>query len=201
MVTVDPLADSAFLSTSDGSGCWTWAGVRLSAEGRIEATQRFADLSWDERRKRLTEQETAWLAAQWHAPAPGNRFEVRFVAGASAAKVQAASSSVCSPRRSIRRRRLAGEQLAARSRPERRAATTCARPADRLRGGIAYLARVSQPGERLHRGAQAPVRPADRPRWDGAAPTRCVAGRVLRLGSRVGRVVAELRFAARSPRC
>ena len=70
MVTVDPLADSAFLSTSDGSGCWTWAGVRLSAEGRIEATQRFADLSWDERRKRLTEQETAWLAAQWHAPRP-----------------------------------------------------------------------------------------------------------------------------------
>ena len=90
MVTVDPWADSAFLSTSDGSGCWTWAGVRLSAEGRIEATQRFADLSWDERRKRLTEQETAWLAAQWYAPAPGNRFEVRFATGASAAKVQAA---------------------------------------------------------------------------------------------------------------
>ena len=43
MVTVDPWADSAFLSTSDGSGCWTWAGVRLSAEGRIEATQRFAE--------------------------------------------------------------------------------------------------------------------------------------------------------------
>jgi hypothetical protein len=88
--TADPSAGGAFLSTSDGSGCWTWAGVRLSAEGRIDATQRYADLSWDERRKRLTEQEMAWLAAQWDAAAPRSRFEVRFATGASAAKVRAA---------------------------------------------------------------------------------------------------------------
>lgn len=89
-VDPDPLAGGAFLSTNDGAGCWTWAGVRLSAEGRIDATQRYADLSWDERRKRLTEQESAWLAAQWDTPAPGHRFEVRFATGATAEKVQAA---------------------------------------------------------------------------------------------------------------
>jgi hypothetical protein len=88
--TADPLAESAFLSASDASGCWTWAGVRLHAEGMIDATQRYADLSWAERRKRLTERETAWLAAQWDAPALGSRFEVRFITGASAQKVQAA---------------------------------------------------------------------------------------------------------------
>ena len=49
---VDPLAESAFLSTNDGSGCWIWAGARLFAEGRQDATQRYSDLSWDERRKR-----------------------------------------------------------------------------------------------------------------------------------------------------
>ncbi|MGD0702238.1 MAG: hypothetical protein ABSA02_20435 [Trebonia sp.] len=86
----DPLADAAFLSTSDGSGAWAWAGVQLSADGGIEATQRFADLSWPERRKRLTQEETAWLAAQWDAPVPGSRFEVRFATGTKAAKVQAA---------------------------------------------------------------------------------------------------------------
>jgi hypothetical protein len=87
---VDPPADPAFLTTVDGSGCWTWAGARLSAEGRIDATQRYADLSWDERRKRLSEQEAAWLAAQWDTPVPGSRFEVRFATGAKPGKVQAA---------------------------------------------------------------------------------------------------------------
>jgi hypothetical protein len=89
--TAVPSAGGAFLSTNDASGCWTWAGVRLSAEGRIDATQRYVDLSWDERRKRLAEQETAWLAAQWAAaPVPGSRFELRFATGARAKKVQAA---------------------------------------------------------------------------------------------------------------
>jgi hypothetical protein len=111
VVSVDPLADSAFLSTNDASGCWMWAGVRLSAEGRIEATQRFADLSWDERRKRLTEQEMAWLAAQWYAPAPGNRFEVRFTTGASAAKVQSAFFVRVLAATPGEARRLAGERL------------------------------------------------------------------------------------------
>jgi hypothetical protein len=88
--TEDPFSDGAFLTTNDRSGCWTWAGVRLFAEGRIHATQRFQDLSWDERRKRLAEQEKAWLAAQWDTPVPGSRFEVRFATGATAEKVQAA---------------------------------------------------------------------------------------------------------------
>jgi hypothetical protein len=87
--TAAPFPDDAFLSTNDRSGCWTWAGVRLSAEGRIEATQRFADLSWDERRKRLIEQDMAWLASQWDTPVPGSRFEVRFATDAKAKKVQA----------------------------------------------------------------------------------------------------------------
>jgi hypothetical protein len=87
--TADPLAEGAFLTAIDGSGCWTWAGVQLSADGSIKATQRFADLSWDERRKRLAQEETAWLAAQWD-PADGSRFEVRFATGARPAKVQAA---------------------------------------------------------------------------------------------------------------
>lgn len=86
----DPSADAAFLSTSNGSGCWSWAGVSLSAGGRIDATQRYADLTWDERHKRVIEQETAWLAAQWDAPVPGSRFELRFAAGAKPGKVQAA---------------------------------------------------------------------------------------------------------------
>jgi hypothetical protein len=64
--------------------------VRLSAEGAIEATQRFADLSLDDRRKRLAAEETAWLAAQWDTPVLGSRFEVRFATGAKAGKVQAA---------------------------------------------------------------------------------------------------------------
>jgi hypothetical protein len=88
--TADPLADGALLSTSDGSGAWAWAGVELSADGGIEATQRFIDFSWAERRKRLNHEEKAWLAAQWDIPVPGSRFEVRFVTGAEAEKVQAA---------------------------------------------------------------------------------------------------------------
>jgi hypothetical protein len=109
--TADPRADAAFLSTNDGSGCWAWAGVRLSAEGRIDATQRYADLSWDERRKRLTEQETAWLAAQWDMAAPGNRFEVRFATGASTGKVQAAFLVRALAATQGEARRLAGERL------------------------------------------------------------------------------------------
>ena len=88
--TAESPVDSAFLSAANGAGCWMWAGVRLCADGRIDATQRYADLSWDERRKRLAEQEAAWLAAQWHAPVPGNRFEVRFATGPDTQKIQAA---------------------------------------------------------------------------------------------------------------
>ncbi|HXC82440.1 MAG TPA: hypothetical protein VNV62_11380 [Trebonia sp.] len=109
--TIDPPPDAAFLTTTDGSGCWTWAGVRLSAEGRIDATQRYTDLSWDERRKRLSEQETAWLAAQWDTPAPGSRFEVRFAAGAKAGKVQAAFLVRVLAAAQEEARRLAGERL------------------------------------------------------------------------------------------
>jgi hypothetical protein len=88
--TTHPGGVGAFLSTTDASGCWTWAGTRLSAHGSIHATQRYADLSLEERRKRLAEQDAAWLAAQWDAPAPGSRFEARFAAGTGAEKVQAA---------------------------------------------------------------------------------------------------------------
>jgi hypothetical protein len=109
--TADPPAGGALLSTGDGSGCWAWAGVRLSAEGRIDATQRYADLSWDERRKRLTEQETAWLAAQWDMAVPGNRFEVRFATGASGGKVRAAFLVRALAATHGEARRLAGERL------------------------------------------------------------------------------------------
>lgn len=88
--TADPSASTAFLTAIDGSGCWTWAGARLFADGRIDATQRYADLSWDERRKRLSAQEAAWLSAQWRAPSAGSRFEVRFTTGAKSEKVMAA---------------------------------------------------------------------------------------------------------------
>jgi hypothetical protein len=86
----DPLADAAFLSTSDGSGAWTWAGVHLSADGGVEAMQRFGDLSLDERRMRLAQEAKAWLAAQWESPVAGSRFEVRFATTAKATTVQAA---------------------------------------------------------------------------------------------------------------
>lgn len=82
--------DAAVLGTSDASGCWAWAGARLSAEGRVDATQRYPDLTLDERRERLTEEEAAWLAAQWDPPRPGSRFEVRFATGPEAKKVRAA---------------------------------------------------------------------------------------------------------------
>ena len=88
--TTHPSAAGVVLSTSDGSGSWTWAGARLFADGGIHATQRYADLSLQERRGRLTGQETAWLAAQWEAPSAGNRFEVRFATGTGAEKIQAA---------------------------------------------------------------------------------------------------------------
>jgi hypothetical protein len=107
----DPSANAAFLSTNDGSGCWTWAGVGLSAEGRIDATQRYADLSFDERRKRLIEQETAWLAAQWDTPVPGSRFEVRFAIGVKPGKVQAAFLIRVLAATPEEARRLAGERL------------------------------------------------------------------------------------------
>jgi hypothetical protein len=109
--TADPAAQAAVLSTSDGSGCWTWAGARLSAEGRVHATQHYAELSWDERRKRVTEQETAWLAAQWDTPVPGSRFEVRFVTGAEAKKVRAAFLVRVLAATPGEARRLAGERL------------------------------------------------------------------------------------------
>lgn len=103
--------DGAFLTANDRSGYWTWAGVRLFAEGRIHATQRFADLSWDERRKRLAEQEKAWLAAQWDTPVPGSRFEVRFATGATAEKVRAAFLVRVLATTQSESRRLAGERL------------------------------------------------------------------------------------------
>jgi hypothetical protein len=84
------LSNPAVLGTADASGCWAWAGMRLSAEGRITATQRFPDLSWDERRRRVGAEEAAWLAAQWEPPSPGDRFEVRFATGPRADKVRAA---------------------------------------------------------------------------------------------------------------
>jgi len=87
---VHPSGAGAFLSTSDRSGCWTWTGARLSPDGSIKATERYADLSWDERRKRLAEQDAAWLAAQWDAQSAGSRFEVRYATGPGAAKVHAA---------------------------------------------------------------------------------------------------------------
>ena len=105
------MSEPTFLTTNDQSGCWTWAGVRLSAEGRIHATQRFADLSWDERRKRLAEQEKAWLAAQWDTPVPGSRFEVRFATGAAAEKVQAAFLVRVRAATPGEARRLAAERL------------------------------------------------------------------------------------------
>jgi hypothetical protein len=88
--TTHPSAAGVVLSTSDGSGSWTWTGTRLFADGGIHATQRYADLSLQERRERLTGQEAAWLAAQWGAPSAGNRFEVRFATGTGAEKIQAA---------------------------------------------------------------------------------------------------------------
>lgn len=103
--------DGAFLTTNDQSGYWTWAGVRLFAEGRIHATQRFADLSWDERRKRLAEQERAWLAAQWDTPVLGSRFEVRFATGATAEKVRAAFLVRVLATTHSESRRLAAERL------------------------------------------------------------------------------------------
>lgn len=84
------LANPLILTTSDDAGAWAWAGARLSAAGRVAATSRFPDLSFEERRRRVGAEERAWLAAQWRTPAPGERFEVRFATGPGAEKVRAA---------------------------------------------------------------------------------------------------------------
>jgi hypothetical protein len=84
------LSNPAVLGTADASGGWAWAGARLSADGRIGATQRFPDLPWDERRRRVGAEEGAWLAAQWEPPSPGDRFEVRFATGRGANRIRAA---------------------------------------------------------------------------------------------------------------
>lgn len=145
--TADPSANAVFLTANDGSGSWTWAGVRLSAEGRIDATQRYADLSWDERRKRLTEQDTAWLAAQWDVPAPGSRFEVRFATGAKALKVQAAFLVRVLAATPDESRRLAGERLRRAAGPHGSLpAHVAAHPIDseaELRAWLAYPAQVA----------------------------------------------------------
>ena len=86
----EPAVDAAVLSTADGSGSWTWAGALLSADGSLEATMRYADLSWDERNARVAEEDAAWLAAQWSPPAPGTRFELRYITGPEAENVRAA---------------------------------------------------------------------------------------------------------------
>jgi hypothetical protein len=112
--SADPSANAAFLTAIDGSGCWTWAGARLFPEGGIDATHRYTDLSWGERRKRVTEQETAWLAAQWGTPAPGSRFEVRFAIGAEPGKtdkIKAAFLVRVFAAMPDEARRMAGEQL------------------------------------------------------------------------------------------
>lgn len=109
--TTDPAADATCLTTSDGSGCWTFAGVRLTADGGIGATDRYADLSRDERQRRVNERETAWLAAQWDMPVPGNRFEVRFATGPEAKKVQAAFLVRVLAATPEEARRLAAERL------------------------------------------------------------------------------------------
>jgi len=144
--TADPLAEPSFLSVNDGSGCWTWAGVHLSADGGIGATQRFADLSWDERRKRLTEQETTWLASQWDPPAPGSRFEVRFATGPDAAKVQAALLVRVLAATPGEARRLAGQRLRRAAGPDGAPPSHVrARPIDsepELRAWLGYPSRV-----------------------------------------------------------
>lgn len=84
------LANPAVLGTADAAGAWAWAGARLSAAVGVAATQRFPDLTFEERRRRIGAEEQAWLAAQWEPPEQGGRFEVRFATGPSAEKVRAA---------------------------------------------------------------------------------------------------------------
>lgn len=108
--TADPSPGSALLCAEDGGGCWTWGGVRLSADGSLKATQRFADLSWDERRKRLAHEESSWLAAQC-SPADGSRFEVRFATNAEAARVRAAFLVRACAATAGEARRVVGERL------------------------------------------------------------------------------------------
>ena len=71
------------LGTGDAAGEWVWTGARLYAEGESGGhaagrRREYPELTTDQRRNRVAEQEEGWLAAQWEPPSFGCRFELRF---------------------------------------------------------------------------------------------------------------------------
>jgi len=86
------MADEYMLGTSADTGYWIWAGTRLYADGGIDATHRYPDLNPKQRRRRVADLETAWLAAQWEPPTAtaSHRIELRFATDVDAHRVQVA---------------------------------------------------------------------------------------------------------------
>lgn len=69
--------DRKALISSDASGAWGWAGLRLVARRGLAATHAYLELPAAERERRIAEAEAAWLASQW-TDADQARFEVRY---------------------------------------------------------------------------------------------------------------------------
>jgi len=86
------MADEFMLGTSAGASHWVWTGARLYADGGIDATLRYPDLTPEQRRQRVADLEAAWLAAQWEPPtaSASHRFELRFSTDAEARRIQVA---------------------------------------------------------------------------------------------------------------
>ena len=88
------MADGFQLGTNDAAGHWTWTGARLYGENGFAATHRrhdeYATLTAGQRRDRVAELQEEWLAAQWHQPSYGSRFELRFANDPESRRVHAA---------------------------------------------------------------------------------------------------------------
>lgn len=91
------MADGFLLGTDDGAKHWTWTGARLYAGAQAQVgadsgrrSEQYADLTADQRRRRVADLETAWLAEQWDPPAFGSRFELRFATDPGSRTIRAA---------------------------------------------------------------------------------------------------------------
>lgn len=73
-----PSPDHGVLTVSDAHGTWAWTSVRIDAAADLPELQEYADLSETNRRIKVIEAETAWLAGQWD-PAHGSRIELRYL--------------------------------------------------------------------------------------------------------------------------
>ena len=137
------MADGFALETGDAAGHWIWTGARLYGGGGGYAAARgrpeYAELTADERRRRVAELQEGWLGAQWDPPSFGCRFELRFANDPETRRIRAALllRAVAATRREARE--LAQGRLARATDPGLLPPHVAARPIDseaELRGWL-----------------------------------------------------------------